>query len=356
MNPLKIAFVTGSDAWLHKKKLAAKYTKMRLEGLVYPDVFALPYLLGSGCDFFCDGEQIPPGRYDLVMSELNASDNQLQNLHSLVMSQIAPVVVIPGPPEILCRELSNRKLLLVRRILSESSYVWAYSETIRDFCDGLIGHRKAQVVPWPFDKAATVKLGTSVSKNNDRFHVLLSVPLRFCSNTQNFPFFLKAALLNAWTELPLNIKERVTFHTFVYTAEDEARFRDTGFSEDLPIVLESKRQLPSFVRFVAGCDAVINLLYGNVLGRTTFVAGALGKPGIFSDSSEMNRRIYPEGTVPLLGFGLHDMVRSLLSGIFQGCVAQRFLPSASAVEELGDLRVNSLKLRALLREGSMCHK
>ena len=182
--------------------------------------------------------------------------------------------------------------------------------------------------------------------------MLLNAPLRFCSNTQNFPFVLKAALLNVWSELPFNCRERVTFHSFVYNSGDEVQFRDTGFAEDLPIILESRRQYRSFVRFIGECDAVINLLCGNVLGRITFLAGALGKPGIFSDSSEINCRLYPGATVPLLSSGLHEMVRSLLCGIFEGCVDQRFLPSTTAVSELGDFQANSLKLRALFKEGA----
>jgi hypothetical protein len=352
MNPLRIAFVTGTEAWLQKKKLAAKYMRMRFEGLCYPDVFGLPYLLGNGCDFFCDGERVPNGKYDLLMSELNASEGQLRYLHSLVMKQDPPVAVIPGPPEIVSRELSHSRLLLVREILSQASYVWSYSETVRDFCDGLIGRQKAQVIPWPFDAAATARIGARAQKKKDRFRVLLNAPLRFCANTQNFPFILKAALLNVWGELPFDFRERVTFHSFVYNSEDEALFRETGFAQDLPIILESRRQYRSFVRFIGECDAVINLLYGNVLGRITFLAGALGKPGIFSDSSEINRQIYPGATIPLLSSGLREMMRSLLCGIFEGCVDRRFLPSMTAVAELGDFQANSLKLQGLVKEGT----
>jgi len=46
-DPLRIAFVSGHSRWLRKQRLVAKYLKMRLEGLVYPDVYCLALMLLS---------------------------------------------------------------------------------------------------------------------------------------------------------------------------------------------------------------------------------------------------------------------------------------------------------------------
>ena len=116
---------------------------MRLEGVVYPDVFALPNFLDASCEFLCDGDSIVDSKYDLLMSELNGSDRQLEYLNSVVASQRVPVAVIPGPPEIMARELTQHRLNFVCQILSGAEYVWAYSETIRDFCNGLVDGCKA---------------------------------------------------------------------------------------------------------------------------------------------------------------------------------------------------------------------
>ncbi len=355
MNGMRIAFATGTDGWFQKEKLVAKYLKMRLEGVIYPDVFALPYLLGGTCDFLNDGQSIPAGKYDLVMSELNGSQSQLQYLLSLVTKRVPPVAVIHGPPEILSRELTHNKLLLVRRILSEAAYVWAYSETVREFCDGLIGRPKARVIPWPFDTVATIRIAAKRwLRPSDTCRVLLNAPLRFCFNTQNFPFVLKAALLNVWDELPQEFRKRVTFHSFVYN-QDVEQFHATGFAEGLPIRLEPKKQYCSFVRFVGGCDAVINILFGNVLGRITFLAAALGKPGIFSGECELNRALYPGTTISLLNSKLlTQMLRALLSGLASGAVDTCFLPSAEAVARIGDFEANSRELQQMVKEGGPC--
>ena len=38
---LRIAFVSGHSRWWRKQRLVAKYFKMRLEGVIYPDVYCL---------------------------------------------------------------------------------------------------------------------------------------------------------------------------------------------------------------------------------------------------------------------------------------------------------------------------
>ena len=49
------------------------------------------------------------------------------------------MAVIPGPPAILSRELTDAKLRRVKRILCGARHVWAYSPELKTFCDGLIG-------------------------------------------------------------------------------------------------------------------------------------------------------------------------------------------------------------------------
>ena len=349
---LRVGFLTGSDSWLQKQKLTAKYLKMRLEGVVYPDVFALPDFIGARCEFLCDGDPIVDSKYDLLMSELNGSDRQLEYLNSVVAGQRVPVAVIPGPPEIIARGLTQHRLNLVCQILSGAEYVWAYSETIRDFCDGLVDGCKAQVIPWPFDTATAVRIGaTARPKTSGKIQILLNAPLRFHANTHNYPFLLKSALLRVWNDLPMDVRQRVTFHSFIYHPDDEASFHNTGFSEGLPIVLERNKSYSRFIRFIAECDAVVNVLYGNVLGRITFLAGALDRPGVFGDTSEINRKLYPTATVPLLSPGrLEKALRDLFSSLIQNTPDCRFLPCHAAVREVGDFPMNASRFRSIIED------
>ena len=64
-------------------------------------------------------------------------------------------------------------------------------------------------------------------------------------------------------------------------------------------MLEGKRGYRSFLRFLGECDGVINLTAGNILGRITFLTAALGRPGIFSDNSQLNAQLYPGSTVAM---------------------------------------------------------
>ena len=155
---LRIAFVSGQSRWWRKQRLAAKYLKMRLEGVLYPDVFCLALMLSDKFDFLLEDEKVPAGKYDLILAELPGSDSQLLYLESLVDAGDPPVAVIPGPPAILSRGLTDAKLRLVKRILGGARFVWAYSPELKTFCDGLIGRERAEVIPWPYDLDATRKL------------------------------------------------------------------------------------------------------------------------------------------------------------------------------------------------------
>jgi hypothetical protein len=347
--PLRIAFVSGHSQWWRKQRRVAKYFKMRLEGLVYPDVYCLALMLSDKFDFLLEDEKVPPGRYDLILAELQSSESQLRYLESLVEAQDPPVVVIPGPPAILSRDLTDKKLRSVKRILSGARGVWAYSPELKTFCDGLIGRERATIIPWPYDLAATQKLGRVSSHESSGRKILVQAPMSFHDIVQNHPFVLKGVLLDVWQELPSALREQLTFHPFVYNSTDLERYKSSGFADGLPFVLEGKRGYRSFVRFLGECDGVINLTAGSILGRITFLSAALGRPGIFSDNSQLNARLYPGSQVAMFDtVRLRELVRAMLMGLANGVTDKQILPSPAAAAEIGDFPANQAKLRQIL--------
>ena len=353
----RIAFVTGERRWLRKQRLVAKYAKMRLEGIIYPDVYCLALMLADKFDFLLEGEKFPAGKYDLIMAELQASESQLGYLQSLIEAGTAPVAVVAGPPAILSRELTDAKLRAVKRILRASRYLWAYSPELKTFCDGLIGQERAALIPWPYDFEATRKLSArrrdtnpSASSGQALGHrILVQVPMAFHDVVQNHPFVLKAVLQDVWQELPRESRERITFHTVIYNEADRARYHASHFADGLPFVLEGKRGYRAFVRFLAGCDGVINLTAGSILGRITFLAAALGRPGIFSDNSRLNATLYPNSCVAMFDtVRLRELVRAMLVGIVNGAPDGRLLPSEGAARGVGNYEANCARLRDLL--------
>src|ERR1700683_4400876 len=282
---MRIAFVSHQRQWWRKQRLAAKYLKMRREGVIYPDVYCLALMLADSFDFLLEDEKVPAGKYDLILAELGASESQLRYVESLVAAGHA-VAVIPGPPAILSRDLTDAKLRMVKSILGGARQVWAYSLELKTFCDGMIGSDRAAVIPWPYAFVATQKLGAPAKRFVDRYRILVQAPMSFHDVTQNHPFVLKSVLLDVWRELPVALREKVSFHTFIYDSVDVEKYESTEFAVELPFVREGKMGYRAFVRFLAGCDGVINLTAGSVLGRITFLAAAGGSPGIFSDNSE----------------------------------------------------------------------
>lgn len=349
---LRIAFVSGHSQWLRKQRLVAKYLKMRLEGVIYPDVYCLALLLADKFDFLLEDEKVPRGKYDLVIAELQASEPQLRYLESLVESGDPPLAVIPGPPAILSRELTDSKLRRVQRILTGARYIWAYAPELKTFCDGLIGRDRASLIPWPYDLAATQKLGGSARSERGQRRILVQAPMSFHDIVQNHPFVLKAVLLDLWRDLPDTLRQQLSFHTFIYNEEDRARYHFSGFAEGLPFVLQRKLGYRAFVRFLASCDGVINLTAGSILGRITFLSAALGRPGIFSDNSQLNTRLYPGSCVAMFDtVRLRELLRAMLMGIANDAADPRLLPSGAAAAELGDFAANQARLRQLLDGG-----
>jgi hypothetical protein len=346
---MRIAFVSGQSQWWRKKRLAAKYLKMRLDGVIYPDVYCLPLMLSERFDFLLEGEKVPLGKYDLILAELPGSESQLLYLESLVVDGNVPVAVIPGPPAILSRELTDVKLRMVKCILGGARHVWAYSPELKTFCDGMIGLERAVVIPWPYDLAGTQKLVASTKREPGRHKFLVQAPMSFHDIVQNHPFVLKSVLLDVWQELPEAVRERISFHTFTYNSTDAEKYKSSEFAKGLPFVREGKLGYRAFLRFLAGCDGVINLTAGSILGRITFLAAALDRPGIFSDNSRLNARLYPGATVAMFDtVRLRELVDAMLHGLANGKTDERLLPSTAAAIAAGDFAANRSRLREIV--------
>jgi hypothetical protein len=345
---LRIAFVSHQNRWWRKQRLAAKYLKMRLEGVMYPDVYCLALMLSDNFDFLLEDEKVPVGKYDLIVAELGASESQLRYLESLVGAGNPPVAVIPGPPAILSRDLTDAKMRRVKNILSGAHYVWAYSPELKIFSDGIIGQSRTVVIPWPYDFAATRKLASESRRDAGRHKILVQAPMSFHDVVQNHPFVLKSVLLDIWQELTGSLRDKISFHTFIYNSTDLERYESSEFAKGLPFVLEGKRSYRSFVRFLAESDGVINLTAGSILGRITFLAAALEHPGIFSDNSLLNSKLYPGSCVAMFDtVRFRELAGAMLRGLSNGSVDPRLLPSTSAAAEVGDFAANRMRLREI---------
>jgi hypothetical protein len=350
---MRIAFVSHQRQWWRKQRLAAKYLKMRVEGVIYPDVYCLALMLADKFDFLLEDEKVPPGKYDLILAELGASESQLRYVESLVAAGDPSVAVIPGPPAILSRDLTDAKLRMVKRILSGARHVWAYSPELKTFCDGMIGRERTVVIPWPYDLAATQSLASSARRGSGRHQILVQAPMSFHDVVQNHSFVLKSVLLDVWQELPALLRAKISFHTFIYNSTDLEKYDSSEFAKGLPFVREGKLGYRAFVRFLAGCDGVINLTAGSVLGRITFLAAVLGRPGIFSDNSRLNLQLYPGSTVAMFDtVRLRELVGAMLrgldgAGLSNSSVDRRLLPSDSAAAEVGDFTANRARMREI---------
>lgn len=322
---------------------------MRLEGIVYPDVYSLAFMLSGDVEFLAEGEDVAAGKYDLILAELQGSETQLRYLEKLVRARNSAVAVIPGPPELLSRDLTHDKLRMVKNILRAAAQVWAYSPGLKVFCDGLIGSERTIVIPWPYDLVATQRWGRCrETRLPDHCRVFIQLPLRFQDVTQNHPFVLKSVLLDVWDTLPAAVRDRLCFHTCVYTERDRQQYYSSGFADGLPFVLEPRRSYRSFLRFLGQCQGVVNLTTGSILGRVTFLSAALGRSGIFSKNSELNRRLYPDACVDLFDtVRLRLLLEKMFSGIAKSVTDDGLLPSYDALTEIGDFRRNKTQLREI---------
>ena len=347
----RVGFVTGIDNLWRHHLVAVKQGVHQLTGGLTPDVYALTDFLGASRTFIRTGQPIDRGAFDLILSELNGSDHQLAFLESLVAGQPPPLAILPGPPEILTRRLTTDRLRAVRNILRGAHRVLVYAPELARFYDGLIEQPRARVVPWPFDYQAVCRLAGPPASAANTIQVVLNVPLRFTGIAQNHPFVLKAALLDAMATLPAADRDRLRFHSFVYEDTDREAFEATRFADGLAITLEARRPYGAFVRFLASCDAVVNLTASSVLGRVTFLSAALGKPGIFSANAHLNTELYPSATVPLLQPGaLRDALSGLLGGLVARNVPASFMPDEMAARRIGDFDANAAIFRRLMFE------
>ena len=352
MKQYRTGFVVGSDSFVRKGKLVAKYLSMKMNRMIYPDVYCVPLFISDSVDLIRDGEKIPANKYDIIFSELNASNEQLEYLNILVDREDLFVIVIPGPPEIIGARLDHQKALYVRDILIHADQIWTYSENIRQFCDGLIGFSKAKMFFWPFNLEQTLNsIHQSRRLNTDKINILLNCPLRFVGPTQNYPFVIKSILMDILNKLPNESRGKITFHTYIYTEEDKKQFHASNYSNDFPVKLRQKQSYRSFLNFINSCDAIINLTIGTILGRVTFISAALNKPGLFSNNSDVNTRLYPTSSISILNVEeLRNKLASLLLGLSTNKIKKEFFPSKSEIARLGDFKKNSEKVRVLLEQ------
>lgn len=348
---LKFAFVTGGDSCWRNLRIRMKYAIMKARGIFYPDVYTIPVWLGGRCDYLGNGASLNPNKYDLMFAELNSSDTQLEYLLNVVEVFGKRSVLLPGPPGIFQAYVSDAGRRMAGEVLRKCGHVWAFSQEVAAFADDLTATKVAQVIPWPFDYASTVRLGKRGGKpsHDDVFHVLIGCPLRFMGFAENSPHFLEECIRDALSDLPPQERKRFRFHAFVYTREDRIEWMRSSFGRRIGVVMERRRNYGSFLKFIGRCASVIHLSSISILGRITFFSAALGKPGIFTGNVELNRRLYLNSLVhgPADG-ALRDLIRELLRGLAGVGDIRRFLPNIQAAQEVGDFRKNGVTARGLL--------
>jgi hypothetical protein len=323
---------------------------MRLQKVVYPDVFCIPWWLGARCDFVGTGTNIDLAHYDFVFAELNAGTGQLEYLQNLIKQAPHKMVILPGPPEIFEANASNRARALAIWILRQAGHVWAYSIETANFANDYAQANVAQLIPWPFNYPATRRLGQNRKRAQGKeLRILIGVPLRFVGIAENSPHFLEDCVSQALAEVPSSEKARLKFFGMVYTKEDEIAWQKTGFGRQLGATLEPNKSYAKFLQFAGNCAAVINLPRFSVLGRITFITAALEKPGIFTRNSELNRRLYPRSLVSNPADPrLPELLRELFLGLLGMASLDEFLPDTQAAEEIGDFPGNGVKARKIL--------
>lgn len=357
-NKKKYGFVTGWDNAWRNLKIRAKYRLMKLQRIVYPDVYCLPFWLGGKCHFIANGANIDPDKYDFIFAELNAGVNQLRYLAKLVDAAPHKMVIITPLREVFGAYATKIAQGLATWILRRAGHVWAYSEAAANFADECAQAPVAKVIPWPFDYAETRRRGRPKrNRHPETIRILLGVPLRFVGIAANAPPFLEQCFAEALAALPPEARNRFQFYGMVYTQEDETAWRQTGFGSRIGAMLEPRKNYVQFLRFLGNCDAVLTLPRFSVLGRITFIAAAQDKPGIFTENVELSRRLYPHSLVEsATDEQLRDRVRDLLLGLLDLGPLEPFLPDIPAAQEVGDFAGNAAKIRELLgaKIGGVC--
>ena len=347
----RIGFVTGIESVWRHHLVAAKQGVHHLSGGLTPDVYALPRFLGNSRTFIRTGKSIDRGAFDLIFSELNAGDAQLAFLESLVAAQPPPVAILPGPPEILTRRLSDERLRAVRQSCAARprARLCAGTRTLLRRVDRRAARAgRALAVrlrgsPRPGQRAC----GPAGPHGCDP--CLLNVPLRFTGVAQNHPFVLKAALLDAIAPLPAADRERLRFHRFVYedvTAKPSTRRASpTGCRSPsshggpmahsfVPRLLRRRRQHHRLER----------------VGPGHLSRGRARQAGAVSANAHLNTELYPSATVPQLK---PETLRDGLSGLIRGVLAgrrRRRSCQTNAARRVGDFAANAATFRRLVFE------
>ncbi len=352
-NKLYCGFVTGWGSSWRNLKIRGKYLLMRFQRIVYPDVYCIPFWLGGGCHFLANGASVDLDKYDFIFAELNAGVNQLRYLRKLVEAGPHKIIIIAPTPEIFQANASKVAQGLATWILRKAGGVWAYSEATANFANDCAQAPVAKVIPWPFDYAETRRRGhPKRNHSTETIRILLGVPLRFVGIAANAPPFLEQCFADALMAIPQSASNRFKFYGMVYTKEDEIAWRQTGFGSLISVVLEPRKNYLRFLRFLGHCDAVITLPRFSVLGRITFLAAALGKPGIFTENVELSRRLYPHSLVESsTDEKLRDKVRELLFGLLNLGSIKPFLPDIPAAQKVGDFGGNAARVREMLHQG-----
>jgi hypothetical protein len=353
IHTLNCVFVTGWDSSWRNLIIRAKYGFMRWQKIFYPDVYCLPLWIGGHCDFIETGKRLDIDRYDFIFAELNAGVGQLQYLVDLVEARPEKIVVLPGPPEVFESNADTTARGLAIRLLKKAGQVWAYSPETANFVNSYAQEEVAKIIPWPFDYAQTRHLGHRDSNPGGAIRILIGVPLRFVGMAENAPFFLEDCLSEALAAMPPSERVRYKFYGMAYTKEDQVAWQRESFGRKIGAVLEPRKSYVKFLRFVGNCHAVITLPRVGVLGRITFIAAALGKPGIFTDNIELSRRLYPGSLVSSpMDKKLQDLTSDLLHGLANLGPLERFLPDIAATKEVGNFAGNAARVRAMLEQGS----
>jgi hypothetical protein len=265
------------------------------------------------------------------------------------------VILIPGAPEIFQSYASQEARKIASYVLRNAGHVWAYSKTVANFADSIAQAKVARVIPWPFDYLNTIRLGQGrLFDSHQNINILIGAPLRFHGIAENSPCFLKECILQSLEEMSESVRRRFRFHAFLYTGEDKKLWRRSKFGSKIGVTLQPKMNYSKFLRFVGGCQAVIQVSKFSILGRLTFIAAALGKPGVFSANSELNRRLYPNALVdnPMDQL-LREKTNELLHGLAENTGFLPFLPDLQATKAAGDFRRNAALLNHVLLKNSV---
>ena len=77
----------------------------------------------------------------------------------------------------------------------------------------------------------------------------MQAPMSFHDIVQNHPFVLKGVLLDVWQELPGALREKITFHAFIYNSTDFERYTVIRIRQGIAVRAGREAWLPFFFAF-----------------------------------------------------------------------------------------------------------